>query len=268
LPVTHQPMTFYGMILMTMHNPIQFCMINYKGGTGKTCTLVNLAYGMSLKNYRILIIDTDPQGSISYHFGLKPIRTLYDVIVGNQSPQACITPARTNIDVIASGERLYPAEHHMHLQPNREFILKNALESIMATYDYTFIDCSPSINLINQNAILCAPNLLIPVSMDYMTLLGVKQLITNAKLLNKYVARGIRVAKIIPTFYNIQNRKTKNVFESLENVFPGEISSPIRANVSVSEAAGAGKTLMEYAPLSSAVDDFNKLIEEVLQYER
>ena len=76
-----------------------FSVINYKGGTGKTCTLVNISYALSKKNKKVLIIDTDPQGSVSYHFGIKPKKTLYEVIVNNESAELCITNARENIDI-------------------------------------------------------------------------------------------------------------------------------------------------------------------------
>jgi len=112
---------------------------------------------------------------------------------------------------------------------------------------------------------LCANQLLIPVSMDYMTLLGVKQLLNNTKLLNKTFGSAIQMAKIIPTFYNSHNNKTKHVHDSLSRIFSEYISSPIRANVTISEAAGQGKTIFEFAPTSSAAIDFNLLTEEVLK---
>ncbi|MEK9726751.1 MAG: ParA family protein [Candidatus Margulisiibacteriota bacterium] len=250
-----------------MNNDNAYCIINYKGGTGKTCTLVNIAFAMSLKGKKVLVIDTDPQGSISYHFGIKPKQTLYDIIVKNEPVENCIIQARKNIDLIASDEHLFPAENFMHKQPNRELILKSKVSHVFNNYDIVLVDCSPSINLMNQNALLCAPNLLIPVSMEYMTLLGVKQLINNAKLLNKHFNATIKVSKIIPTFYNSHNKKTKHVYESLEKVFSKELTIPIRTNVSISEAAGHGQSVFEYAPASAAADDFNKLTEEVLNYE-
>ena len=248
-----------------MSKPKTFCVINYKGGTGKTCTLINIAHAISQKGHKVLIIDSDPQGSTSYHLGITPKRTLYDIITKKAAPENCIYNARENLDLIASNEHLFPAENYMHKQTDRESILKDRLSPIFNHYDYIFIDCSPSINLMNQNVLLCAENLLIPVSMDYMTLLGVKQLINNTKLLNKNFNSSIKVSKIIPTFYNSHNNKTKHVHDSLEKVFSEYISSPIRANVTISEAAGQGKTIYEFAPSSSAANDFNKLTEEVLK---
>ena len=244
-----------------------FCVINYKGGTGKTCTIVNIAHGMSKKGFKVLIVDTDPQGSTSYHFGINPKKTLYDVITKKATPEECIVIARENLDLIGANERLFPADHFMHQQKDRELILKNSLNSLRANYDYILMDCSPSINLMNQNALLFAENLLIPVSMEYMTLVGIKQLINNTKLLNKNFQSSIKISKIIPTFYNNRNKKTKHVYNSLERVFSKYLSHPIRVNISISEAAGHGKTIFEFDPTGLASEDYNKLTEEVLNYE-
>ena len=202
-----------------MSRPKSFCVINYKGGTGKTCTLINVAHAISQKGFKVLIIDTDPQGSTSYHLGIAPKKTLYDIITKKTNVEDCIYNARDNLDLIASNEHLFPAENYMHQQKNRESILKERLTPIFKNYDYVFMDCSPSINLMNQNVLLCAENLLIPVSMDYMTLLGVKQLINNTKILNKNFNSSIKISKIIPTFYNSHNNKTKHVYDSLERIF-------------------------------------------------
>ena len=257
-------MTSHGKILMINSNNV-YAVINYKGGTGKTCTLVNLAYSLSKKNKRVLIIDTDPQGSVSYHLKLKPSKTLFDVIVKKTDPRDCITNARKNLDVIASNERLYPVDLYMHQQPNKEFIFRSSLSKISQEYDYVFLDCAPSMTLINQNVLLFSKQLLVPVSMEYMTLLGVKQLINNVKLLNKSFNETIRIIKIIPTFFNSHNKKTQNVYNSVSRVFSNYIAHPIRTNISISEASGQGQTVYEYNTNNcQSIEDFNKLTEEVL----
>ena len=127
----------------------RFSVLNYKGGTGKTCTLVNLAHALSLNNFKVLIIDTDPQGSTSYHLGIQTTNTLYDVITESKPIEDCIISARENLDIIISNERLFPADHYMHKQNNREHILNTRLQSLNEKYDYIFLDCSP-INKFNE----------------------------------------------------------------------------------------------------------------------
>jgi chromosome partitioning protein len=246
-------------------NAKTFCLINYKGGTGKTCTLVNLAHKLSLNGYKTLIIDTDPQGSISYHLGInKSTKTLYNAIIDPKNITSCIQTARENLDIIASNEHLFALEHHMHQLENREHTLTQCLNPLKQYYDYILIDCGPSMNLMNQNAMLFAQNILVPVSMDYMTLLGVKQLINNILLLNKHFNASIKVSKIIPTFYNNRNKKTKQVYNSLYRVFSDVISKPIRTSVLISEAAGKGKTIWEFSAIGPSHDDYNNLTKEVL----
>ena len=175
--------------------------------------------------------------------------------------------ARENLDVILSNERLFPADHYMHEQKDREHILSNRLSPLNGNYDYIFLDCSPSINLMNQNALLYTNQVLVPVSMEYMSLAGTKQLINNITLLNKCFNSSIKVSKIIPTFYNIRNKKSKHVLDSLQRIFEVFLSTPIRSSISISEAAGFGQTIYEFEPKGNAVDDFNKLTEEVINYE-
>ena len=157
----------------------QLSVINYKGGTGKTCTVVNLAHCLTLQGYKVLIVDTDPQGSTGYHLGVNSENTLYDIIVNNKGLSECIVSARKDLDIIISNERLFPAEHYLHLQKERELILSNRLSQVSDQYDFIIIDCAPSINLLNQNALLFSNEILIPVSMEYMSLVGIKQLIKN-----------------------------------------------------------------------------------------
>lgn len=250
---------------MMSKNYHAFSVVNYKGGTGKTCTLVNVAHTMAKLNKKVLIIDTDAQGSVSYHLNIEPTKTLYDIIVQNEPAEHCIINARENLDVICANERMLPTENHMHRSPNREIIFKTKLTPVFSNYDYIFLDCSPSMNLINQNAMLCAPDLLVPVSMDYMTLQGVKQLAKNVRLLNKIFNADIRISKVIPTFYTKNNKKTKQVYTELLAMYPEDIATTIRTNVAISEASGLGKTIIEYLPSSSATADYKKLTEEVLK---
>jgi chromosome partitioning protein len=243
----------------------KYTVLNYKGGTGKTCILVNIAHYLAKKGFKILIVDTDPQGSTSYHLGINSPNTLYDVITNTKNINECIISARKNLDIIISNERLFPAEIYMHQQKNRENILSDRLKKIDGQYDYILLDCSPSINLMNQNALLFSKNVMIPVSMEYMSLVGIKQLIKNIQLLNKTFNDSIKVSKIIPTFYDKNRKKSKSVLKSLDRVFSEFLTTPIRTNISISEAAGFGQTIFEFDPKSKAADDFKKLSEEVIK---
>ena len=162
----------------------RFAVVNYKGGTGKTTTVVNLAHALTLKGFKVLIIDTDPQGSAGYYFGLSPQKTLYNVLIEKESISDCVVNVRHFLDIICSNERLFPAELKMGAMKERELVLKSQLATLSG-YDYVFLDCAPSMNLLNQNALLFADEVILPVSMEYLSLIGVKQLLKNIKIINR-----------------------------------------------------------------------------------
>jgi chromosome partitioning protein len=238
-------------------------VINYKGGTGKTSTVVNMAHGMALGGKKVLIIDTDPQGSASHYLGIRTSVTLYDLLIKGLDPEDCIVNARENLDIICANEHLFPAEMKLAKEDDREYVLSDRLE-LLEGYDVVLIDCAPSMNLLNQNALIYSDEILLPVSMEYLSLIGVKQLLKNIKIINKLFDKEINITKVIPTFFDKRNKKSKDILDSLKRVFPGNISSPIRTCVSLSEAPGIKKTIFEYDPNSKASEDYMVLIKEVL----
>ena len=241
-------------------------VINYKGGTAKTCTAVNLSHGLVLKNKaKVLLVDTDPQGSVASHLGVESLYSIYDLLLGSESINTCIMNARPGLDVICSNNRLYAAEMVLAKSKKKEMFLSKRMKDI-ENYDYVIVDCAPTMNLINQNALLFVDEILVPVSMEYLSLLGVKQLLKNLKILNRIFKKKIVINKVVPTFYDRRNKKSDVIMSSLKRVFPGNISSPIRISVSVSEAPSWKQSLFEYAPDSTGAQDYYKLIEEVVAF--
>ena len=241
----------------------KIAVINYKGGTGKTTTVVNLAHAMSMKGLKILIVDTDPQGSAGVYFGVSGKRTLYDVLIEKEPIETCIESIRYNIDILCSNERVFPAELKMTAMKNRELILKNRLKHVSG-YDAVILDCAPSMNLLNQNALLYANEILLPVSMEYLSLIGVKQLLKNIKIINRIFNKKVVITKVIPTFYDKRNKKSKDILGSLKRVFPNMMSTPIRIDSKISESSGKLKTIFEFSPTSSGALDYNTVAEELL----
>jgi len=240
-------------------------VINYKGGTGKTTTVVNLGHALAIKKKRVLIVDTDSQGSAGFHLGIQSERTLYDLLVGNLPPEDCIIKARPNLDLICANERLFPAEIQLTKLKDKELVLSQHLAKLSNYYDYILLDCAPSLNLLNQNVLLFAEEILLPVSMEYMALFGIKQLLNNITLINKLYQHRVRISKVIPTFFDKRYRKSKDVLSSLQRAFPEKVTEPIRMCIAISEAAGFNKTIFEYDPDSNGVKDYNNLADEVLK---
>lgn len=245
----------------------RIAVINYKGGTGKTTTALNIAYALTIKSYKVLIIDIDPQGSISFFSKQKPKYNLYDILIEDTPVEKCILPLRNNLDIICSNERVFPAEIKMSGMSERELILRKKFESIKG-YDFILIDCPPSMNLLNQNALIFADELLLPVSMEYLSLIGVKQLLKNIKIINRIFYKGLKITGVIPTFYDKRNKKSKDILRSLQRVFSSVTTTPIRFCTSVSESAGQRKTVFEYDSQSPVSEDFFKVTEEILNGKR
>ncbi len=242
----------------------RYAVINYKGGTGKTTTVINLCHGLSLQGKKVLLVDTDPQGSVGHYFGLNPKKTLYDVLINKEKVEDCIVNLRYNFDALLSNERIFPAEIKISRVKNREFFLQKALESCTG-YDYIFVDCAPSMNLLNQNALIYARQLILPVSMEYLSLIGVKQLLKNIKIINKLFNRKVVISHVIPTFYDKRYKKSRDVLESLSRVFPDMLTSSIRYSLGLSEAPGHKMTIFEYDPNSLVASDYFSIVEGIIK---
>jgi chromosome partitioning protein len=241
----------------------RIAIMNYKGGTGKTSTVINLAHGLSRLGKKVLVIDTDPQGSVANYMGVSFQHSLYDILSGQLAFEDVVVNARPLLDVVPSNERLFAAEISLAKMDQRERFL-SAYFGAVEGYDFVLVDCAPSFNLLNQNAILFSEEILVPVSMEYASLSGVRQLVHNLQLVGKLFGHQVKITRVVPTFVDQRYNKTKVVLESLTRTFPSRVSYGIRSCISLSESPGYRQTVFEYDPESNGASDFQKLSEEVL----
>ncbi len=242
----------------------KIAIINQKGGTAKTTTAVNLAAALAEHDRRVLVIDMDPQGNIATWFDVVPRKSLYHLLVEETTtPHECIMPVRERLDILPSTKTAAQAELILTGLPGRERVLTRKLAALSG-YDFVILDCPPSLNLLNQNAIVYATEAFIPVSMDYLALVGVKQILENLKMVREVLEHPIDVSLVIPTFYDGRNRKSREVLERLILHFDGKVTEPIRANVRLAEAASHHQTIFEYAPSSYGARDYKNLAQRVL----
>lgn len=241
--------------------------LNYKGGTGKTTTVVNLAAGLALRGARVLCIDLDAQTSLAAYLGVSYTYSLTDLLLGQAEPQTCIVQARENFDLIPSGPNLLRAEGKLWRMDDDQ-LARQALADKMqgiGGYDYVILDYSPSASLVNECGLFYTRELIVPVAMNYLALIGVRQVIQTLKTVGRVPGRRIRLAFVLPTFYYARLRKDREVMESLQRHFAGKVAEPIRANVRLAESPSHQMSIYEYAPHSSGAADYARLVERVVE---
>ncbi len=241
-------------------------VLNYKGGTGKTTTVVNLAAGLALRGERVLCIDMDAQGSLATYLGVNYSHSLADLLLGQVEPQACIVPVRENFDLIPSDANLLQAEGYLWRMDDDQAARRTLANRMQAVtdYDYILLDYSPSVSLLSQNGLLYVQELIVPVAMNYMALVGTRQVIQTLKTIGGVPNHGLKLSLIVPTFYFAHYRKDREIMDTLNHYFNGQVAEPIRANVKLSEAPSHQKSIYEYAPRSFGAIDYAHLVERVV----
>lgn len=243
--------------------PRRIAVFNHKGGTGKTTTAVSLAAGLAESGQRVLVVDADGQGNVGASLGIRGEHTLYHVLVQGMSADLAAVPVREGLDVLTSNELLAAAELHLATRPNRDRVMRERLGDRVVGYDVVVIDCAPALSLMNQNALVYADSVLIPVACDYLSLVGVKQVLRTLKHVRDLLKHDVAVLGVLPTFHDARAKIARDALDALREHFGDRCLSPIRASTKLREAPSVRKTIFEHAPDSGAADDYRKLVEHV-----
>jgi chromosome partitioning protein len=245
----------------------RIAILNQKGGTGKTTTAVNLAAGLAERERDVLLIDTDAQGNVGVSLGVAGEKSLYHVLVDGVEPSEAAVPVRKHLEVITSDATLAAAEirlAHESVEARSRVLTKRLNQmSVSRRYDYVIIDCGPSLNLLNQNALSYADEVIIPVTCDYLALVGVKQVLRTIKDVERHLGHAVRVSAVLPTFYDGRTRLARDVLASLQGHFKHKCLEPVRLNTRLAEAPSYRKTIYEYAPTSYGAADYNRVADWV-----
>jgi chromosome partitioning protein len=244
--------------------PRVLAVFNHKGGTGKTTTAVTVAAGLAQRGQRVLLVDTDGQGNVAVSLGIKSERSLYHVLVMGLDLGQAVTRARPNLDVLPANETLAAAELYLAGKRQRERVLATRLGAARDLYDFVIIDCSPSLSLMNQNALVMADGLLCPVACDYLSLVGVRQVLRTLKQVNRVLGHPVELWGVLPTLFDARARLCHEALGTLREHFGDRCLEPVRVAIKVKEAPAQGKTLFEYAPSSSAACDYLGVVDRLL----
>jgi chromosome partitioning protein len=247
----------------------RLAILNQKGGTGKTTTAVNLAAALAERGFETLLIDTDAQGNVGASLGVKGERSLYHVLVEGHDVADVAVPVRGNLDVVTADATLAVAEVWLaRLDHDRDRILSRRLGQAHRRYKYVVLDCGPSLSLLNQNALTYADEVLIPVSCDYLALVGVKQVLKTLKDIEKHLGHSVTITGVLPTFFDARIKLAKEAVDTLRSHFKEKLCDPIRRSTRLAEAPSHRQTIFEYDGDSSGAEDYRKLVDRIVGADR
>jgi len=225
---------------------------NQKGGVGKTTTAVNLAASLAISERRTLLIDADPQGNATSGVGVRRelLRlSLYDVLIEGRSAGEVVLndPALPFLDVLPATQDLVGAELEMVDRPERERILRRALEGIRDNYEYILIDCPPSLGLITLNVLTAADGVLIPIQCEYYALEGISQLLNTVNLVQQNFNAPLAIDGVLLTMYDSRINLCRQVAADAKEYFGNRMfAAVIPRNVRLAEAPSFGKPILLY----------------------
>ena len=242
-------------------------IINQKGGVGKTTTCVNLAAAVKAKGKRVLLCDFDPQANATSGMGVdKSVSNgVYDVLINGTETEKAIVSTPYG-DVLPSSKALAGAGVEMIEMENRQFLLKAALRQVAANYDYIFIDCPPSLELLTLNALCAANSLLVPVQGEYYALEGLSDLMNTVRIVRRSMNPSLDIEGVLLTMYDSRLNLTNQVVGEIKKYFADKVfRSTVPRSVRISEAPSYGEPICYYDKANRGALAYQRVAEELLE---
>ena len=243
-----------------------------KGGVGKTTTAVNLSSCVAALGKRVLIVDLDPQGNTNTGYGI-PKRSVekgtYEILIGEARASEAIRKTEYRTDVIGSNTRLAGASLEMIDLPARESRLRKALAEVQKDYDFIFIDCPPSLDLLTLNGLSACDSVLIPVQCEYYALEGLSELISTLKTIRKKYNPYLDIEGVVFTMFSLRYNLTVQVVEQVQKYFGSKVyKTTIPRSIRISEAPSYGQPINFYEPKGKGSEAYMDLAIEFVKNNR
>ena len=240
---------------------------NQKGGVGKTTTCVNLTAALHSMGYRVLMVDSDPQGNGSSGMGVKKTTrpNTYDLMINQVPPEDCVVHTPYG-DLIPTGKELAAASVELIHADRREYVLKDKISALYSEYDYIFLDCPPSLELLTVNALVAADSVLIPMQCEYYALEGIADLLTSIKMCSRRLNKRLGIEGIVLTMYDSRANLTTQVADELRKYLADKVyTTVIPRSVRLSEAPSHGIPGVVYDRVNRGSKGYMALAAEFLK---
>lgn len=242
-------------------------IVNQKGGVGKTTTCISTVAALTAAGKRVLLCDFDPQANSTSGMGVDKTlsKGVYEVIISDLPTKSGITTTKYG-DVLPSNKALAGAGIELIAMENREFLLRDALYQVSDDYDYIFIDCPPSLELLTLNALCAADSILVPVQGEYFALEGLSDLMNTVRIVRRSLNPKLELEGVLLTMFDGRTNLAMQVAEEVKHYFPGKVySTVIPRNVRLSEAPSHGKPITSYDRSSRGAQAYTAFVAELLQ---
>jgi chromosome partitioning protein len=228
-----------------------FAFANQKGGVAKTTSAISLGAALAEEGYRVLLIDLDPQGSLTFSLGIDPDRveaSIHDVLLG-RIPLKKIILGADELDIAPSNIDLAGAEVYLLTKTGREYELRSALDDLDINYDFVLIDCPPSLGILTINGLTAANEVIIPFQCEALSQRGVSQLIDTINDVRRFTNPKLKIRGILPTMFDPRTTHSRQVLEEVAHRYAIPVfEPPVRKSIRFAEAPAKGRPLQKIAP--------------------